>query len=194
MKTPLYLTFGRIILAPFFFIIYTYYKALGITTVGLPYVLILLLCISELSDFLDGFIARKYNLVTTLGKILDPMADSLVRLTILISFTKGIVQIPLFLVFIFMYRDFMISTLRTVCALKGITLSARYSGKIKSVILAIVVFIIIILMIPYSLGVITKMELQRISIIFLSLTAIYTIYSGIEYIYANRDCIKESLK
>ena len=172
---------------------YLYYKEMGISLQCLPYVLIFLAVISELSDLFDGFFARKHNKVTELGKILDPMADSIFRFSVLCAFSSGFIQLPILLVVVFFYRDSIISTLRTICALRGLTLSARRSGKIKAVILAAVAFFILILMIPYSLGLITLETLRLCSIWSVSLSAVYVVYTGYEYISANRQYIKKAL-
>ncbi len=194
MKIPLFLTLSRVFISPIFLVLYLKYEALEITLKALPFCLIILLLISELSDFFDGFLARKFNLVTDLGKILDPMADSLVRLTVLLSFTQGIIQLPIVLLFFFLYRDAMVSTLRILCALNGFALAARKTGKVNTVMQAVAVFVILILMMPYSRGMMSLHMLQQISLIIISITAVYTLYSGIEYIYVNRNYIMKSWK
>jgi len=166
---------------------------MGVSSVSLPYVLLVLAIMSELSDLFDGLLARKYNMVTELGKILDPMADSVFRLSVLLAFTQGLVSLPILLVSVFFYRDSIISTLRTVCALRGFTLAARKSGKIKAVILAAISFFIILLMIPYSLGIISGETLRLFSLWSVSVTAVYVVYTGYEYIHANRVHIKKAL-
>ncbi len=192
LKLPLFLTIGRIFISPIFLIFYLKYQQLGITLHALPFILIFLLVLSELSDFFDGFLARRFNLVTELGKILDPMADSITRLTILLTFTQGFIQLPLILVFAFVYRDAMISTLRTVCAFRGVTLAARTSGKIKAVLQASSIFAILILMIPYAWGRLPLLQLQNISFIIISAAAVYTVFAGGEYIWANRSYIRQA--
>jgi len=172
---------------------YLYYQALDISPQWLPYTLLAVAFVSEISDVFDGFFARRHNKVTELGKLLDPMADSIFRLSVLFSFTQGFVQIPLILVCVFFYRDIIISTLRTVCALRGVALAARWSGKIKAVILAIVIFFILILMIPYSLGYLDLETLHLISFYSVSAAALYVVYSGVEYIIANKTYIKKAL-
>lgn len=166
---------------------------MGISLVWLPFCLIFLAVISELSDLFDGFFARRHNKVTELGKILDPMADSIFRLSAFFAFTQSFVQIPILLVVIFFYRDSIISTLRTVCALRGFTLAARRSGKIKAVVLAVVMFFILVLMIPYSMGLISLSTLRSLSFWSVLLASIYVVYTGYEYIYANRSYIKKIL-
>lgn len=194
MSIANYLTFIRIFISPFFLIVYLKYETFNISLFTLPYVLLFLFGISELSDICDGYIARKYNEVTDLGKILDPMADSIYRISIFLTFTLSPIELPMFLVFIIFYRDSMISTLRTVCALKGIALAARLSGKIKAIIQALSAFIIILLLIPYSNDLITQSTLHLISTFIVSFTSIYTVFSGIDYIYANRSYLTKLLK
>jgi CDP-diacylglycerol--glycerol-3-phosphate 3-phosphatidyltransferase len=193
MSSALILTLSRILLGPVFLIVYLYSKDLGISLPCLPYILLLLAGISELSDVFDGALARKQNKVTDLGKLLDPMADSIFRLSVLLAFTQGVIQLPLLLVGIFFYRDTIISTLRTLCALRGIALAARLSGKIKAVIQGMVVFFILIMMIPYSVGYLDLHMLRAISFYSVLTAAIYTLFSGFEYIVANRMYIKKAV-
>lgn len=187
------LTLSRILLGPIFLVVYLYYQQIGISLIWLPYILIFLAGVSELSDLFDGALARKHNKVTDLGKLLDPMADSIFRLSVLLAFTQGTIQIPILLVCVFFYRDTIISTLRTLCALRGFALAARLSGKIKAVVQATVIFFILILMIPYSLGCLDAQLLRAISFYGVLIAAIYTVYSGTEYVLANRKHIKKAL-
>lgn len=173
--------------------IYIWHDSIGITSQMLPYILIFLFGISELSDAFDGYLARKYNQVTDFGKILDPMADSIARISAFLTFTQPPVNLPIFLVFIFIYRDSVVSTLRTICALKGFALAARTSGKIKAVVQAIAAAIILILMVPHSMGELSSETLQFVSTWVVAVAGIYAIFSGIDYIYANRKYIAKLL-
>lgn len=186
MSIANYLTFIRIFISPIFLLVYLEYEFLNITPSTVPYVLLFLLGISEISDAVDGYLARKYNQVTDLGKILDPMADSMYRLSVFLTFTLPPVSLPMVLIFIFLYRDSVISTLRTICALKGFALAARPSGKFKAAIQAFAAFVIILLLIPYTLGYLSIETLHITSTIIVSIAAIYTLISGVDYIYANR--------
>lgn len=185
LNFPLVLTLSRILLGPLFLVIYLYHEQMGISFVSVPYVLLGLAVLSELSDVFDGLIARRRNKVTDLGKLLDPMADTIFRLSVLLAFTQGAIQLPVVVVILFFYREMIIATLRTLCALKGVALAARLSGKVKAVIQAVVGFFILILMIPYSQGCLALSDLQAISFVSVLISAIYTLYSGVEYIYAN---------
>lgn len=193
MSIANYLTLIRLLVGPLFLLLYWQHEALGISPVLLPYGLLSLWIISEMSDALDGYLARKYNEVTELGKILDPMADSITRLTIFLTFTLAPIGLPLFLVLLVFYRDSIISTLRTVCALKGITLAARTSGKIKAVIQAVVSLLVILLMIPHSLGYVSTQTLNMSATVLVGIATLYTLASGIDYLAAHFQHIKKML-
>lgn len=193
MTLALVLTLGRILISPLFLLVYLYYQELGISLRMLPIVLISLVAIAELSDLFDGMAARHSNQVTELGKILDPMADSIFRLSVFLTFTQGLVGLPVWLVLFFFYRDSMISTLRTVCALKGFTLAARLSGKVKAVVQAAAMLAILGLMIPYAMGKI-ELETLRSSSFYIAFAAVvYSLFSGVEYLRANASYIKAAL-
>jgi CDP-diacylglycerol--glycerol-3-phosphate 3-phosphatidyltransferase len=193
MNLPHFFTLLRIFISPLFPLLYFEHDDLGISFMALPYVLLALLVICECSDLFDGFLARKRNQVTDLGKLLDPMADSITHITLFLTFTQGVVDLPLIFVFVFLYRDFFISTLRTLCALRGIALAARFSGKIKAVMQASVAFIILILMIPYTLGFLSLDLFQQISLFAVAIAAIYTAVSMGDYVFANWIHIKRAL-
>jgi CDP-diacylglycerol--glycerol-3-phosphate 3-phosphatidyltransferase len=190
LNLPNLLTLTRLFIGPFFLFLYLEYESLGIDLIMLPYILLSLLCIAELSDACDGYFARKYDEVTDLGKILDPMADSIYRLSIFLTFTLPPVQLPMILLFIFLYRDMIISTLRTVCALKGFALDARPSGKLKAAIQGCAVFIVTLLLVPYTQGDLAEDSLQVTSAVIVAIAACYTFFSGAEYLYAHQHHLK----
>jgi len=181
------ITLIRIVMGPLFLFVYREYEMLHLSLVALPYILLFLLAIAELSDLCDGYVARKYGSVTDFGKVLDPMADSIYRISVFLTFTLPPVNLPMILVFIFFYRDSVLSTLRTICALKGFALAARPSGKLKAVVQGVAGFFIILLLIPYSLGYLSESGLQSTSWTIVGLTGLYTLLSGVEYMYAHRE-------
>ena len=193
MNLALFLTIGRILLSPVFLLVYLFHKQLGIPLIVLPFVLIGLVALAELSDLFDGMAARKRNQVTELGKILDPMADSIFRLSVFLSLTQGFVKLPLWLVLLFFYRDSIISMLRTLCALRGFTLAARFSGKVKAVVQGVASLVILLLMIPYVFGFLKLALFRDISFYVALGAAAYSLYSGVEYLRANQSYIKKAL-
>jgi CDP-diacylglycerol--glycerol-3-phosphate 3-phosphatidyltransferase len=194
MNVAHFFTLLRIFISPIFPVLYLEHDWFGISQFWLPYIMIALLIVCECSDLFDGFLARRRNQVTDLGKVLDPMADSITHISLFLTFTQGIVQLPLLLVFVFLYRDLFISTLRTLCALRGVALAARFSGKVKAVIQASVAFVILLLMIPYTVGILSLQVFQQLSLFAVAVAAVYTVISVGDYVYANRIYIKKALE
>lgn len=163
--------------------LYLYGTALG---KGLFYLLLAILALCEISDILDGFLARRHNKVTELGKVLDPMADSIFRLTVFFSFTQGVVGLPLLLVLVFFLRDAIVNTVRTLCALQGVALAARPSGKIKAIVQAVTTFFILILLLAEASA------FKALSFYVTLAAAVYTFGSGVDYIVANWRLIRKA--
>ncbi|MCE1196763.1 CDP-diacylglycerol--glycerol-3-phosphate 3-phosphatidyltransferase [bacterium] len=121
-------TMSRIALAPLFFILYSYPILSAVPTVLLLWILF---AVIEVSDFVDGKIARSSNEVSDFGKLFDPFADVLARLTYFACFAfSGIM--PLWIFVIILYREFSINFLRMMLAFKGIAMGARPGGKLKA--------------------------------------------------------------
>ncbi|TFG81845.1 MAG: CDP-diacylglycerol--glycerol-3-phosphate 3-phosphatidyltransferase [Spirochaetales bacterium] len=126
----------RIALAPAFYLLFTTSAASG--TIGvLPAIsLVLLFLIMEVTDALDGAVARRMNSVSDFGKLFDPFADSLARLTYFFSFVMtGIMPGWVFL--LILYRDLVVSFIRVLAMKKGVAMAAQLSGKIKAIVYAI---------------------------------------------------------
>lgn len=194
MNIAHYFTFLRVFLIPFFPLVYLHPEWFHLSFKAVPYVLLVILLICEASDVIDGMLARRKKIVSDLGKIIDPMADVITHISIFFTFTQGVVGAPLLLVFVLLYRELVISALRTLCALKGVALGAKKSGKIKAVSQAAVGFLIVLMLIPYSWGVISLEFLQRASVVLLSLIAFYSALSAVDYFYANRNYLKKAVK
>lgn len=194
MNIAHFFTLLRIFISPIFPILYLNYEWLGIPFIYIPYVMLFLLIICECSDLFDGFLARRHNLVTDLGKILDPVADTVTHITLFLTFTQGLVQLPLYLVFIFLYRELFIGALRTLCALRGVALAARFSGKVKAVLQAMVCVAILFLIIPYQEGYLSLSIFRDICFYLAALAALYTVISVADYVYANRIYIQRALQ
>ena len=136
MNLPNKITIGRIIFAPMFFISYFLPVWTG-SFYGLSSIFILTLFAAiEISDFLDGYIARKYNLVSDLGKVMDPFADVLSRITYFLCFSfTGLMPLWIFLIII--YRELGITFLRMMMMGKGVVVAASLWGKLKAVTYAV---------------------------------------------------------
>jgi len=133
MTVPMILTMARIVLAPVFYVLY---QVAGNGPSGLLFVAWGVFLLIELSDLLDGFFARKLNQVSESGKVLDPFADSLSRLTYFVAFAgSGI--LPLWILLILIYRDVSVAYIRVLMSRDKVFLPARVSGKIKAWVYAI---------------------------------------------------------
>ncbi|MCS7202246.1 MAG: CDP-diacylglycerol--glycerol-3-phosphate 3-phosphatidyltransferase [Dictyoglomus sp.] len=137
----------------------------------------ILFFIAIFTDYLDGKFARKYNQVSNLGKFLDPLADKILVLSILIVLVEK-KEIPFFIPIIILIREFAITGLRSILAQKGIVLSALKEGKIKTF-LQDMSILFYIFKFPGK-------ELLLFSAIF------FTIYSGIIYFLKYWKILSES--
>ena len=138
MNLPNKLTVLRLIMVPVFFISFCLPQWFGEGAEVIS-VIMMLVCYltAELSDLLDGKFARKYNLVTDLGKVMDPFADTLSHLTFFACF-YGMGIMPSLAFIIIMWREFSILFLRMLMMGKGKAVAANIWGKSKTVLYAVV--------------------------------------------------------
>jgi CDP-diacylglycerol--glycerol-3-phosphate 3-phosphatidyltransferase len=137
MNIPNKLTISRMIMAPLFFIAFFLPIWFGPQLNKLSVVLLLVLYAgTELSDLMDGLIARRYKLVTDLGKVMDPFADTFSRLTYFVCLSKVGVM-PIWTFILIMWREFAIVFLRMLMMGSGKAVAANIWGKIKAVLYAV---------------------------------------------------------
>lgn len=187
MNLPNKLSLLRIIFVPIIMLIYlTNFipaKELVVTVIFL---------FAIFTDFLDGYIARKYNLVTDLGKFLDPIADKLlvtISLLLLVVDKTIISPFGVIVIFILLTRDFIVGTLRQMVALKGTALSADKLGKFKTLITDIAIALLFIVSYNNTNNAILgtgKLILNITSFSLLFVAMLLTIISGINYITKNK--------
>jgi len=194
MRSALILTMSRVFLGPIFVVLNLFQKEMGVSNIFLFWILLGILIFSELSDVFDGVIARRTNQVTDLGKLLDPMADSIFRMSVFFSFTQGVMALPLLWVLLLFYRDCLVGAIRNLCAVKGFALAARASGKIKAIVQAVSSFLIVVAFGYYAYGKVSLDFLNNFSHWVIGLCAVYALASGIEYVVANRNYIRSSIK
>jgi len=144
---------------------------------------LILFLIAAISDSLDGYIARRYNLVTNLGKLLDPLADKLLVLSIFIAFlTKN--QLSIVFILIILARELTITGLRSMAAAEGVVIQASIFGKLKTITQMILIFLL-------YLKNITNINMVNTSItVFVAVVSILTIFSGIDYICKSKEIFK----
>ena len=178
MNLPNRLTLFRVILIPFFvfFLLAPYFTGYG------NYIAVAVFIVASTTDFLDGHIARKRNLVTNFGKFMDPLADKLLVCSALICLIE-LDRLPAWIVIIIIAREFIISGFRLIASDNGVVIAASYWGKFKTTFQMLMV-IVLILDIPhpvfYWLGVI-------LTYVSLALTVI----SLIDYIVKNKNVLQD---
>ena len=170
MNLPNKLTIARVVVVPIFILLFLF---------NFHLIAFVVFILAALTDLIDGQIARKYNLVSNFGKIMDPLADKiLVYSAFCLMVENGL--IPGWMLIVILTREFIVAGMRTVAASEGLVVAAGMSGKIKTVLQMVAVPML--LLIP----VISWQFWVTASMIVLWASLFMTVYSGIEYIYQNR--------
>lgn len=174
MNIPNKLTIARIFLLPLLITIFYLNPEADVLNVW-TYAFVGVFMIASMTDFFDGFIARRTDTVTTFGKFLDPLADKmLVLLGLLILQDLGI--IPMWSVFLIIAREFLVTGVRLVAVNVGQVISASNLGKAKT---AVTLLAMTALFLTFETS----------GLILYYIALILTVISGIEYMYVNRAVI-----
>ena len=137
--------------------------------------------IAAVTDFFDGKIARKYNLVTNFGKFMDPLADKLLVCSTLVA-AVALGWAPAWAVIIVIAREFAISGFRLIAVERGVVIAAGWSGKIKTTLQNI-----------WCIGMLIPIETawwKTLTTIVMILAVILTVYSFLEYLFKNQQVLK----
>ena len=132
--------------------------------------------VASLTDYLDGYIARKYNQVSDFGKFLDPLADKLLTIAAMTMFCEW-GMFPAWALMLVLTREFAVTGLRLVAVGKGNVIAAGWSGKIKTASTMI------------GLCVLMAFPMELIAWIVTGVIVLTTLYSGIEYFVCNWKCL-----
>lgn len=172
MNLPNKLTILRVLLVPVFVLFM-------LTDLGGQYsniIALVIFVVASLTDSLDGYLARKNNLVTNFGKFMDPLADKLLVCSALLCLME-LDRIPAWMVLIIIAREFIISGFRLVASDNGVVIAASYWGKVKTVV-QVVMIIALLIEFPYAM-------------IIAWAAVILTVVSLVDYIVKNIDVIKK---
>ena len=170
MNLPNKLTLLRIIMIPVFVVLL--YLDFPFNNIVALAVFIL----ASITDTLDGYIARKYNLITDFGKFMDPIADKLLVTAAMLVFVDWHMM-PAWVVIVVVAREFIVSALRLVAANNGRVIAAGWSGKVKTA-STMVCICIMLLGLP-----------QWVNAVCSAVILVTTAYSGIEYLVKNKDVL-----
>ena len=177
MNLPNKLTLLRVVLIPVFVVLLLLEGGQNHT---LRIAALIVFCIASFTDFLDGQIARRNNLVTNFGKFMDPLADKLLVCSALICMIE-LGQLPSWYVITVIAREFIISGFRLVAADNGIGIAASWWGKFKTTFQMLTV-ILLILNIP---------ALHTVTLIIAGIAFVLTLVSLLDYIAKNSRVITE---
>ena len=177
MNLPNKLTILRVLMIPFFVV----FMLMDITGGADKWIAVSLFVIASLTDFLDGYIARKYNLVSNFGKFMDPLADKLLVGAAMICLVE-MGRLPAWIVIIIISREFIISGFRLVASDNGIVIAASYWGKFKTV-FQMAMIIVLICDLGGVFGIIET------ALVWISL--ILTVVSLVDYVAKNVDVLKD---
>lgn len=205
MTTANKITLTRIAMIPFFI----YFAAQPMYTqindvVYFPtctVIALVLFCVASFTDFLDGYVARKYNQVTDFGKFVDPLADKLLVSSALILFVEQKAMAG-WMVCVILARELIITSLRVVAANKGRVLAATWTGKVKTCVQIggiIVIYLYYIILGAMTSGISSAdgptaviMNYTPMPVMLVGwVVTLVTIYSGYDYLKKNWDLIKD---
>ncbi|PAT01679.1 CDP-diacylglycerol--glycerol-3-phosphate 3-phosphatidyltransferase [Candidatus Izimaplasma bacterium ZiA1] len=183
MNLPNKLSMIRVLIIPVMVVLYYInFKVSGYQLWEM--VIPVLFILASFTDFLDGYIARKYNLVTTFGKFIDPLADKLlVMAALLILNAEGV--IPMWVTVVILSREFIVTGIRLVAAPTGKVIAASKLGKYKTA--STMIALIILLFVPFF------DVLLSVGLVVLYVGVLLTVISGIEYFNKNKLIIMDSI-
>src|SRR5699024_1639988 len=191
VNLPNKITVSRIFLIPLILIILTIDFNWGEINIGnnsLPVTQLvagIIFIFASITDWLDGYIARKYNLITNMGKFLDPLADKLLVSAAVIMLIE--LQIaPAWIVIVIISREFAITGFRLVASGEGVVLAASSMGKLKTVSQILAVILLMLNNFPFSY---TSIPFDMIM---LYIALIFTVWSGLDYFVKNWNVMRDS--
>ena len=198
MNLPNKITIARILLVPIMMLM-PYIGITAKTSFGLPIVNIIILIIflvASFTDYLDGHIARRRNIVTNFGKFLDPIADKLLVLAALVMLVEARI-IPGWIPIIIAAREFMVSAIRMLVATEGKVIAASKLGKIKTVTQMVAISLAFLdtnYFMSFVCGALTgfALILNILMSVAMILAVIATIWSGVDYFMKSKDVVLQS--
>lgn len=181
------ITLLRIILIPFFVLcFYLQQIELGIASHVWYSVACLLFIFLSITDWLDGYIARAYNQVSTLGKFLDPLADKvLVSAAMIMLLTVNL--FPAWAIIVMLVREFVVAGIRMMAASEGVVMAADIAGKIKTILQMIALICALVALAFFNIN----QEIQLFLDIQYILLTLVTVYSGWNYVHQYLKAKKE---
>jgi len=196
MSVPNRISIFRLLLIPVIVLLKTFPYAqfgfvipnarIGFITISyLNFIILAIFVVASISDMVDGYIARKYNQITTFGKFVDPIADKVLTTTLFVIFAvDGIV--PIIVVVIMIGRDIIVDGLRMLAAEKGIVMAAGVLGKAKTAVQMVAICLILLNNLPFALFGFPAADVA------LWLSLLLSVASAVTYFTSMSDIMRES--
>jgi len=186
MNLPNFLTIIRMALVPVFIVFFYMGQERGQMYLILA---LTVFVIAAATDAVDGYIARKHDLITNFGKLMDPLADKVLTTAAFIVLVDVHI-IPAWMVIVILAREFIITGLRGVAASEGVVIEAGLSGKLKTAFQMVAICFILLnaamLSNTINLSILSVTIVSALSVILLWVAVILTVYSGVEYLWKGR--------
>ena len=194
MNLPNALTLSRIFLAPLFFLSLFLPIWTGSGFTAWYIVAWVLFFYIEISDIVDGHLARTMGMVSDLGKLLDPFSDVISRLTYFVAFTAILNIMPIWMFLVLLYRELGVTFLRTILFNRGIAMAARKGGKFKAILYAISggTGLLVIGAHGFNLGSDLTQASQVVALVSFSLSVFVSVLSFIDYVVVFLRLYRES--
>jgi CDP-diacylglycerol--glycerol-3-phosphate 3-phosphatidyltransferase len=167
LNLPTVLTLSRIVLIPFFVVSVYHHPVLGALVFGL----------ASITDFLDGYLARRSGQITRFGIIMDPIADKFLVISALIVLVD-MERLSAWIAIILIVREFLITTLRVVALSRDIVIAAELGGKLKT---TAQITAILCLILMGSVFDVLPFDLYDIGLVFIWIAVVLSVFSGIKY-------------
>jgi len=182
MNWPNRLTLARMIMAPIFM------GLLISDSPGCRYAALVVFLFASLTDFVDGYLARKYGWVSNLGKFLDPLADKLLVSLAFIGLAQ-LGHIPVWAVYAVVGRELLVTGLRSIAAYAGVLILPSWLGKWKAALQMAVVSFYLLVAVLKAEGVDPSKEMMRVAWFVMVTAVALTLFSGLHYLWVNRKIV-----
>lgn len=182
LNLPNRLTILRIVLVP----VLVFFMLDKTIPFSMAWALIIFSVVS-FTDYLDGKIARSRNLITDFGKFLDPMADKILVISVMVCFESMGICNPVALIIVII-REFLVSSMRLIAASQGVVLAAGKTGKVKTAVQMLSIVVILILLSAQQIFK-TALHAETTGNVLFWITAALAIISGVEYVIKNKNLI-----
>jgi CDP-diacylglycerol--glycerol-3-phosphate 3-phosphatidyltransferase len=174
VNLPNLITYGRILAIPLVLAFMAFDSRRN------AFIAAMVFAVASATDALDGYLARKFNLTSVLGKFLDPLADKLIVMGSLLMLLQ-LGRVPVWIALVILVREQMISGLRAVAASEGLVIAARELGKTKTAFQMVGLWALLVHY-PYEIDLFpTPIDFHRMGLIFLYISVVFSVVSAVDY-------------